>query len=291
MILENLEEINEIENLKAKINEINEKINELINEKSKIIEERNKYLQTLKILKSEVYQLRIGKNNLNERIKKIIEEIRLTKKSLLEDINKIKELKNNIKSLNKPNLSIENIKKRIEKNEWIIQTELLTPFEEKKLYEEIRKLEKLLIDAEKIKEMNNEINRLSIEINNKKEIINKNALELQKLKEKRNKIFNELKPLLENYKNIENEIIILSEKYNDIKNKHRFLEAEKILLNSKLIELMYKIKSKKEEELKKKEAEIKKKIKEEALMKIKNGKKLTFEEFKILFEDQESIIK
>jgi len=54
---------------------------------------------------------------------------------------------------------------------------------------------------------------------------------------------------------------------------------------------MYKIKSKKEEELKKKEAEIKKKIKEEALMKIKNGKKLTFEEFKILFEDQESIIK
>jgi uncharacterized coiled-coil DUF342 family protein len=282
--MENLKELNEIENLKAKMHEINEKISNLINEKNKIIEEKNKYLQTLKILKSEVYQLKIGKNNLNERIKKIIEEIRLTKKSLLEDINKIKELKINIKSLSKPNLTIENIKKRIEKNEWIIQTELLTPFEEKKIYEEIKKLEKLLIDAEKIREMNNVIN-------NKKEIINKNALELQKLKEKRNKIFNELKPLLENYKNIKNEINILSEKYNEIKNKHRFLEAEKILLNSKLMELMYKIKSKNEEELKKKEAEIKKKIKEEALMKIKNGKKLTFEEFKILFEDQESVIK
>jgi uncharacterized coiled-coil DUF342 family protein len=282
--MENLKELNEIENLKVKIHEINEKISNLINEKNKIIEEKNKYLQTLKILKSEVYQLKIGKNNLNERIKKIIEEIRLTKKSLLEDINKIKELKINIKSLSKPNLTIENIKKRIEKNEWIIQTELLTPFEEKKIYEEIKKLEKLLIDAEKIREMNNVIN-------NKKEIINKNALELQKLKEKRNKIFNELKPLLENYKNIKNEINILSEKYNEIKNKHRFLEAEKILLNSKLMELMYKIKSKNEEELKKKEAEIKKKIKEEALMKIKNGKKLTFEEFKILFEDQESVIK
>jgi uncharacterized coiled-coil DUF342 family protein len=76
-------------------------------------------------------------------------------------------------------------------------------------------------------------------------------------------------------------------KYLEAKSKLQMLEAEKILLTSQIIDLQNTIKRYREEENSKKVSELKEKLKHQAKAKLLSGKKLSFEELKILIEDDE----
>ncbi|MEM4498124.1 MAG: hypothetical protein QW692_04785, partial [Nitrososphaerota archaeon] len=69
------------------------------------------------------------------------------------------------------------------------------------------------------------------------------------------------------------------------------LEAEKILVSSRLIELQEKLEKLKQQEEKRRAEIVKEKLKAEARLKLATGRKLSFEEFKALMEDGEELEK
>ncbi|MEM1775751.1 MAG: hypothetical protein QW079_02345, partial [Nitrososphaerota archaeon] len=118
--------------------------------------------------------------------------------------------------------------------------------------------------------------------------------EIGKIKEEVKNIREKMEPLLEKQTKLREKIQELKskadqwhQKYIEVKNILQQLEAKKILVSSQIIELQNILKKHREVEEAKKFMEIREKLKNEAKAKLISGKKLTFEEFKILLEDGE----
>ncbi|MCY0859494.1 MAG: hypothetical protein OWQ54_03600 [Sulfolobaceae archaeon] len=279
------------------ISQLREEINKLREEKRGYIEQlrslrakKNEKLERLRAIRTQVQTLREE----YEKKKSELKQLKEKKQQLLNAINEIKKDFDELKSLlgsvgnNKkvPNPAL--IKKQIDELEWKIETNSLTLDEEKKIIQKIAALEAQLAKLLKIANLKQKSNENKaellarrVELKSVNETIVKLAMELNEkrklfltLKQERDKLFNEIGELKKQIDELSNKIASLNSQISEKKN----------ILNEKVRAL------KQLQEGKQKNAEntILAKKKKEVEEKLKTNKRLSFEEFLILYGNQEN---
>ncbi|MCS7133281.1 MAG: hypothetical protein NZ921_00570 [Candidatus Caldarchaeum sp.] len=276
----------EIFQIRARLAETKKKKIEFEEEAQKALEKRDKIHARIKEIKE--------KNaSILERIGQLRSEINELRSRLDEVVKKINEKRNEKEALlstqiadNAKGYTGQEIIRRIRELEERIETEILRPEEEKKIYEELRHFNKVLAEvqkregiAEKLKELNAAVAPLYEEAKNLREQIKKKKDELAAARETVQSVkdlIQQLKPEADSYHNA----------FLEAKKKAQMCEAEEILLVSRLVELQEFVKRSRELAIRTREYMIKEKIKTKALEKLSHGEKLSFEEMKLLMEDE-----
>ncbi len=269
----------EVEQLKEKIRELGGVIKQIEVEFNEI----SKELDFLRERKEEAKQK--FQEKLNEK-KKLLEEY----KKLKSDLNTCYVLKGDfIKQLNfienytrypEKNIGIDEIKERIKNIEWIIHTSILKPSEERRLFFESKKLEEVIALIEKRENLIACINAQNDKIRSIKDEINTIKTMLKDINE-------EISRMRDEYDNLKKKYEERRKNYMQIKERLSKAEAERILLQSRLTVLMEWIKTSMDEVARQKEEEFKKRVIVEVKQKLSKGKSVTFQELKLLLENDE----
>lgn len=275
------------------IEELNKQLAELKVEKEKFGEESFRWASKRDVMHGEIKGFRLESRAFKEKRDAINSEIQKLKAFREEARAKYREKIDNLKQI-RSRLS-ENLKgakrrtmldleKEIESIDWKIQTNSLSLDEEKKLVAQVKLLENQLKDRRKLETANNEINQLEIEAKTLKAKIVSHTSKISDLAEQSQKFHEKMIGLIENIKVMQSEADEMHKKFVDSREKSNVLEASFDEIFSKIKSLRRSISEKEEETKAKKIAELQIKLEEEALEKLKQGKKLTFDEFKILAE-------
>jgi len=278
----------EIFQIRSKLSELRRQKAEF-EEMSRIeMEKRDKIHERIREIKEK------NSENLNkmQELRNTIAEMRAKLDEVVKKINELRALKENLVSQqvgnNQRGYSGYEVMRRIRELEERIETNILRPEEERKLYDELRSLTKILSEiqkrediAEKLKEYNSQLAPLVEEARKLREQIRLKREELNSMKEAVQAVkdaIQELKPEADKH----------HQAYLEYKNKAAMADAESILLTSRLVELQEFVKRHREVELKTKEYMLKEKVKSRAMEKLSHGEKLSFDEMKVLMEDEEA---
>ena len=259
---------NEIAKITRQIDTLREQINTENAETRTHVEKRDKLNEQFKKLRTEIRELRKERDDLNENVKVLKQQrdeshiTELKKKTTLERRHKLQ--------------------KEFDDIEWKIQTTSLDIQEEKRLIENVKRLEKQLNICKKIDQHSNEI----AELRKNLEMLGKNAekahQELIGLAERSQEIHAEMIAKIGESKKIKDEADSLHGTYIQVKEKIEPLREEV----KRLIEHRKKLQDAvREEEAKQKksvERALKEKLESEARNKLKRGEKLSWDEFKML---------
>lgn len=285
--VETLPERKSIEELNNELVSVEEEINRLSLEAHKWSEKRDRARGNIKKLRTGAAGLREKRNELNELVKNY-KDIREQAKTESKNIGyKILGLKEKLEYLirKKPAKNVPEIQKEIERLEWKIQTtQKLTIREEKILIDELRPLEKQLSIHNQILKVKDDIINLKTE---NEKIAFKVKLNHDRLMNcaEQSQIFHE--KMLEYL----SEIRVLKDVAEDAHQKYVLLKQQTQDFNLKRVKLINQIKDVKQklrlienEKQVKRQLELRREIETKASEKLRLGKKLTWEEFRILAE-------
>lgn len=276
----------EIFQIRSRLGELRRKKAEYEEEASRNIEKRDKVHERIKEIKE--------KNAAYlERVSSLRNEIAELRAKLDEVVAKIKEMRAEKEKLfsqqvadNAKGYTAHEVMRRMRELEDRIETDILRPEEERRLYEELRSLSNILAEvqkregvAEKLREINSQMGPLAEQSKSLKELIRMRREELQTAREAIQSVremIQELKPEADSY----------HQAYLEAKKKAQMADAEEILLISRLVELQEYAKKHRELALRTREYALKEKVKSKALEKLSQGEKLSFEEMKVLMEDE-----
>jgi uncharacterized coiled-coil DUF342 family protein len=172
----------------------------------------------------------------------------------------------------------------IAKVEWKIQTEPHSLEEEKKLVNRVKALEVQLQAHKQKEQVKNEIADLGAEAQTLKNEIQSDSNKILELAQQSQMFHEKMIKDLEKAKTLKMEADGMHGKYVESKEKAKAYHLKCIEMLEQIKALRATIQQKEEKERSKQQANLKKRIEDEALDKLKRGKKLSFEEFKILAE-------
>lgn len=270
----------EIHTLREKLKEIDQEIDRLKESMNVMLRKKGIALQKLKETKESL------KNLASER-KSLISYYRELKESLQSLLVNRNELKKKLTAISKElrkdlrdGLSMEILDQRLKEMEWTIHVSILSPKEEKMLSMEIKRLERLKVLLKERDELVNSIRSFDERISNVKN-------DIENCREKINSVSKNLEILRRELDNVRCEIGKLYDDIKALEDELRRREAEKILVESKLLTILEMQRKMNIEEIRRKEEELRKKVAHEARIKLSQGKKLTFDEMKILLEEED----
>jgi len=183
----------------------------------------------------------------------------------------------------------EEIRKKIDDIDWRIQTQPLPREEERRLSGILDELHKRLALAERKAQLEEEVKVLEGEVAVIAEEIQKLRNEIGEVKGRLSAIFEQKKALREKIQELKAKSDEWHAKYREAKERLMRLEAERILISSRAAELHERLERLKRDEEARQLMRARERLKAEALSKLSSGKKLTFEEFKALLEDEEML--
>jgi len=258
-----------------------------LNSKAKIwAERRNRTHEEIRNVTSQIRDLRQRRNVLNEEVKKlkVLREATLRKrKEILEEIRRLREERIRMNA-ERPPRSRSYLEREIQKIEWKIQTEPLPLDMERRLVDQVRALEAQMefyrrVEAikGKIMDLRREAEGLKVDYANYRSKISEIAAQSQEYHLKMLKKIEAAKELKAKADEMHQRYLENREKARQIN-----LEMKKILDEIRSIQSL--IKAEEDKEKRKKESDLKRQMEENALKKLKQGEKLTFDEFKILLE-------
>jgi len=254
----------------------------------RLAEEKRDLIGKIRDLKSKALEYKSRRDSLNEEVKSFKAALAELKREYDAKLDSLKRLKRSIKEFLrfKPPKSEETLAKEIADLDWKIQTTSMPISEEQKIIDKIKSLERQMNFYRRLKSMEEEAknlkNRLE-EIKNEialyREKIAESVAESQRFHEMMIKLFNEVNELKSRLNEVNSRFMENRSEAAKLRLKHKDL-LNQIHVIRKLI--------REEEEKKRREsiAAIKERIKKEALDKIKRGEKVSFEEFKILVEEE-----
>jgi uncharacterized coiled-coil DUF342 family protein len=257
--------INELNNLANKKQELRTEISKIIKkgkEQKKVMSERNELISELiETRKEKLHDIR----KINERIKKV--------KVLLKDFeNKV------------PHESGDALTEKLKKIEWKLQIERLSREEEKQLVKYIKNLELKLHLWKKAYTTRQELESLLFDVNSLKE-------ELDKIRETKENIAAEIKIKRENFNNIWKAKEQILTEINEVENDVVELEEDLLQIDDRLSDLRdtrNKIIEEKNLEKGIEQKKLLEKVKSNAKQKLEQGNSLSWDELKIIFEDESS---
>lgn len=279
-----------IEELQEKLSVSKERRNRLNIEARKWVLKRNKLNEQVKKLRTEISELKSERDELNTEVRELKQLRGKTKTEIHGTIEEIKKLNQQIKALanKKPSRSLQTLQKKLDEIEWEIQTTSLSLQEEKELVDQVRKLKiqlnihkKLEMRHQKMLELQTELK--TIEAKNKsyhKKII-ETAQKCQEIHNKMLEKINEVRELKTEADNMHQSLLITRQKTKPIQQGIMTILSQIKLLRQE-------IRKEEEKERKKSEDSLKRKIRKEAKEKLKQGEKITWEEFKILTEKKKT---
>ncbi|MEM4280963.1 MAG: hypothetical protein QW470_04210 [Candidatus Caldarchaeum sp.] len=286
---------NNVSFVEEEIFQIRSRLAELRKKKAEYEEEAAKHLEKRDKVHERIKEIKEKNASYLEKISNSRNEIAVLRAKLDEVVNKIKELRNEKDRLlsqhvadNVKGYTAQEIIRRMRDLEDRIQTDILRPEEERRIYEELRNLSSLLAEvqkregvAEKLRELNNQITPLADEAKKLRDAIRMKREELDIARETYQSVrdlIQQLKPEADSH----------HQAYIEAKKKAQMAEAEEILLVSRIVELQEYVKKHREIEVRTREFAMKEKVKSRALEKLSIGEKLSFDEMKVLMEDEDA---
>jgi len=275
-----------IEELQEKLSVLKEQRNRLNIEARKWVLKRNKLNEQVKKLRTEISELRSERDELNTEVRELKQLRGKTKTEIHERIEEMKKLNQQIKVLakKKPSKSLQTLQKKLDEIEWEIQTTSLNLREEKELVDQVGKLETQVNIHKKLEMTHQEMLELQTEL---KAMETKNKFYHQKLTEiaqKSQEIHNKMLEKINEVSELKMEADNMHQSLLITRQKTKPIQQGITTILSQIKLLRQEIREKEEKEKKKSEDALKRKIRKEAKEKLKQGEKITWEEFKILTE-------
>jgi len=275
----------EIYRLRARAKELSDQISEREEEARKAADARDELHEKMKQIKEVVRSLKEERQALLEQIRVLRAEIRDLRQRLFTVVLEAKNLRGELRSLKVPP-DINNIKRRLEEIDLYLASHRVRKDEEKRFFEEAMKLEAILQEYEKALKLQDKISSLSPSVEALKGELDAKKAELDKLSTRHKEVSKEMERLNQEY----NEYKVKADEhhalYIKMKESKSQLEAEHILVASRLYELQKLIRGSREALARQKAKLLREKMRREAQEKLSRGEKLDFEELKILLEDE-----
>ncbi|MDH5734122.1 MAG: hypothetical protein OEY88_10150 [Candidatus Bathyarchaeota archaeon] len=286
-----LEETKLSESLQQRIKELDQLLTPVKEEADKLgleaktwMEKRNSLNTAVRKLRDEAVTLREKRDSINEEVKdlkRLREEATLERK---ERTAQISELKERLKILlgMKPSQTRQSIQEKIKSLEWRIQTTSLSVKEEEPLIDQIRVLESQLLIHQQIKKLEEDIIEKRAEektfiarAQQLHEKLSELARQSQTLHEKRLKSLDESRSIKSDADDAHQEFLEIKQKAEDSHEKC-------VALLHRRTSLQQELRQKDKEKQAQRQVELREEFEAKALTKLKQGDKLTWEEFKIL---------
>ena len=207
-------------NIKRELIKLGEEKENLYSRKKALYNERKQLLEQLK-------QLREKKENYSKILDNLMEERQKTLEKLEELKKKLDEIKQKRKDVfkNKDVLKdINKYKKELETLEYVLQTEILSYSQEKKIWNRIKYLRKLLGKYEEISAVLEEIDKLKQEYNAYKSKLSIIGQNIRKNIDERKVVKEQIKAIKERLSAIVNEYNTIKQQITEIKERIRVLE-------------------------------------------------------------------
>jgi uncharacterized coiled-coil DUF342 family protein len=277
----------EIEEIDQKLVVLREQIDR-VNAGARIcIEKRDELNGKFKKYRSHVQELEDERNGLNEKVRMLKlqrDATRAKTGSIVEEINvrrrKIEELKKK-----KPRRSRQQLEKELQKIEWTIQTTSLDQEEEKRLVEEVKKLEPQLQVYRKIEQHTKNIADLRRELKTIGTNANACHEELMATAQKSQNLHLNLVAKIDESKRVKAEADTLHTTYLQTRREaqHLYQEMKYLVERKKTLE-----DTKQEEDQNRRkiaEKNLKEKLESQARQRLQQGEKISWQEFQLLEED------
>lgn len=288
MNLEKLEE--KAQQVREELAQINTLYSDIISKSKFWSEKRDDLNKKVKNLIVEAKDYRKNRDEVNSFIKNLKSEIKSNNARITEISEKIKSIEEEIdrylKKLDRK-YSFRDLKKEIERLDWIVQTSSLPLEEEKKIVSEILVLEENLSYLNKIRNLESEVKRLKLEREALKKANILNREKISGLVEKSRDFHKKLLRLSEKISKLKEEADQTHRMFVDFISKAKTLKNERKKKAGELRDIECQIKALRMEAVKKREEKILSEARNRAMEKIKKGKKLSWDEFKILNESRE----
>jgi len=276
-----------IEELTQELYKIKDERDRLNKESLRWAEERNLLHEEIKKLRSEARLFKEKRDALNNEVQslKILrEEDRRKHRENIDQLQKLRQRMREAIAKREPIRDALSLEREIETIDWKIQTNPLSLDEERELVERVKILENQLEVYRSIKGIKDEIARLKNEAKALKEEIASHGEKILEVAGQSQKFHLNMIEHLENIKKLGVKADEMHKKYVENKEEAQTFQSKYAEIFNQIKALQKAIQEKEEEEKTKQLAELRNKLEKEALDKLKRGKKLSFEEFKILAE-------
>ncbi|UCF45326.1 MAG: hypothetical protein JSW44_01460 [Candidatus Bathyarchaeota archaeon] len=275
---------NQIATFNKQIAALKEQINKTNAEIKIHIEKRNKLNDQFKKQRQEINKLKNERNCLNEKVKALKQQRDESRTKIKTIIEQIKTHRQRTAELKKKRLkrSHRELQKELESIEWKIQTTPLDLKEEKRLIENVKKIEAQLNICRKIKQHKKIIAELMKELESLELNATTSHQELTVSAQKSQEIHANMLAKISESENIKREADRLHNAYIQAKKQAKPLHQEMKELTEKRKKLQDAIKEESERQKKNAEKTLKEKLESQARDKLQRGEKLSWNEFQLL---------
>ena len=278
---------NEITGITQQLAALREQINNANTETQKHVEKRDKLNEQFKKLRQEIRELKNERDNLNEKVKTLKQHRDEAHGKISANIEEIKMHNQKIAELKKktPKESRRGLQKEFEDIEWKIQTTPLDMQEEKRLIEDVKQLETQLNVYKKIDQHVKKIAELRKELETLETKAKAAHQELTEKAKKSQEIHAKMIAKISESKGIKGEADSLHGAYIQAKEQVRPLHEEIKTLTEQKRKLQASVREEDEKRKKSVEQALKEKLGSQAKDKLQRGEKLSWDEFKLLADD------
>lgn len=277
-----------IEELNRQLIVLKQERDQLSNEARNWAEKRNTIHEQMKILRAEAKSLKEKRDTANQKVqelKSLREQSRTEQKEKRAQLSKTKE-KMHVLIEKKPPRHLHDIEKDIETIDWKIQTTPLSVKEEKVLVDHVKTLEKQRVIQKRLQELKNTAMTMQSEergLATKAELSHE---KLEELAEQSQKLHEQMIELLTKAQNLRTEADAAHQKYLEFRQKVDGTHQKYVKLLQQIDSLRQGIQKKNEEQQAKRQQELLEEATEKAREKMKRGEKLTWDEFRLLTEQE-----
>lgn len=280
--------------LQQQINELYQQLTSLKEEKSHVNEEARKWAEKRDAIHEEIRKLRTegvslkekrdGLNNKVKELKETREQAKIECKAKHEQILKLRE-KMKVLLEKRPSRNMHDLQEEIDSLEWEIQTTSLTVKDEQPIIEKVKSLEAQLIIHKQIQELKNAVTMLQTE---EKVLATRSRLSHEKLSEfaqESQKLHAKMIDTMDRVRALRTEADSMHQKFVGVKQKTADIREKSMEIVNQIASLKQKLRQTEEEKQSKDQLELLEELKKKAKEKVKNGKKLTWDEFKVLAQE------
>ena len=275
-----------IDELDQQLAALKEETVQLKFEAQKWIEKRDSLNAKIKRLREEATDLKERRDALNKKVKELKGLREHAASERKEKKAQILELKRKLEVLLrvKPSRNMQNTQKDIDDLEWKIQTTPLSVKEEKPLIDQVRVLESQLSVHRQIQQLEENIVEMQTE---EKALATRTQLlheKLSKLAQQSQKLHEEMIESLNKSRSIKLDADNAHQRFLQIKQKAQRPHEKCVELLHQIRSLQQKLRQREEKKKTQRQVELREELETQALEKLEQGEKLTWEEFKLLAE-------
>lgn len=274
--------------MREELNGLTSQLDEALEDGRRSADSRDAYHSKMKDARARIAELRQKRQELSQQIDEAFAASQALRRSMREKIQEAENVKSILKSTKVGYYTAEKLERKIAKAEWRIQTGLIGPKEERRLFEEISRVERMLEETKVKRGTLRRLRGLSDQIDEIKNALKKNSDKIESLMRKRPALTREIRDLAKEYRKLRKLGDESHEKFVRARVLQRGIEDKRILVISRLKALGYKARTARQTAVKKREHALKQRIVATAAEKMKRGEKLSFEEFRILMEQDQA---